>query len=171
MNMIFLRIKLFILLSYARLKGKAINFWKRLWFNRNKSQDTESYIDDISEISVLESKEYDALFLNKSSTSPIYMPRATLSKIISALPKNYVFPGPDINKLLQAELEKYNHKKIDQQIIERIQKQLPQNYILHNPFVFNNHPVIPLMGNSNNMDNHKVQGQISNNLPTNYKFN
>lgn len=171
MNLTFVRIRLFILLSYVRLKGKVINFWKGLWFNQNKLKDAESYIDNLSEISVIEQKEYNSLFLSKSSTSPIYMPRATLLKITNALPENYVFPGPDTNKLMKDELEKYNHEQIDQQIIERIQKQLPQNYSLHNSFVFKNNPIYSLVGNPNNMTNHEVQGQISNNLPPDYKFN
>ena len=172
MNIIFLRMKLFMILSYVKLKGKVINLWQRLWFNRNKLQDSESYMDDVSEISVIEQKEYDSIFLSQQFSTPqIYMPGVVLLKIIHALPENYVFPSPDTSQLLKDELEKYNKEQIDQQILERLQKQLPQNYSLHNPFVFNIHPINSLVGNPKNMINDEVQGQISNNLPPNYKFN
>lgn len=171
MNLIFVRIKLYILLSFLRLKGSVINFWKGLWFNRNKRQDPESYIDQVSEISALEEKEYISLFLGNYAASPIYMPRATLLKIMKALPESYVFPSPDLNKLLKDELEKHNKEKIDQQIISQIQKQLPQNYSLHTPFVFNNNPKNSSVSIPNNMINQELQEQIFKNLPSDYKFN
>ena len=172
MSIIFVRIRLFILLSYLKLKGKVISWWKGLWFNRNKLNDPDSSIDKVTEISAIEQNEYDSLFLVKSTTPQIYMPRATLLQILRALPDNYVFPNPDTTELLKNELEKFNIAKIDHKIIDQIKNHLPQNYSLLDPNVSisnSNNPFVVL--SSNNKVNHEVHGQILNNLPTDYKFN
>lgn len=176
MNLIFVRIRLFILLSFLRLKGRVINFWNGLWFNRNKFKDPDSYIDQESEIAVVEEKEYISIFLGKNATSPIYIPKATFLKVRESLPIDYVFPSPELNKLIKDKLEQSYIEKIDQQIIEQIQKQLPQNYSLHTPV--NIKPINSFVtGSKNNMNFDvesqllKVENQLLDNKPSNYHFN
>ena len=133
MNLLLIRLRLFILLSFARLKGNIINFWKGLPFNQKKLEEPEI---DSQEISMIEQDEYNLIFLNKNVSSTIFVPRPILSNILKALPDEYLFPSPEINSLMIDELEKHRSEMIDIEIMEQIQKQLPQNYSLHNPFVF-----------------------------------
>lgn len=163
MNLLLIRLRLFILLSFTRFKGKIINIWKRLPFNQKNLEEPEI---DNHEKSVIEQEEYNLIFLNKTVSSPFFMPRPILSNILKALPEGYVFPSSEINSLIVDELEKHRSEMIDIEIMEQIQKQLPQNYSLHNPFVFQYNIDNSFSDNLNHKIDHEVQRQISNNLPS-----
>ena len=171
MSILFIRLKLFILLSFMRFKGKVMNSWRNFWSNEQSLRDEERLIDEISEITAIEQHNYEALFLQPCTTPIIYMPTITLQKLVEGLPNNYIFPPPAISTLLKEELQNHHQVQVDQQIVERIYQQLPQNYTLHTPFVFNDVPNTTLMQSSKLEIDANVQREISNHLPPHYKFN
>nr|WP_106779642.1 hypothetical protein [Lysinibacillus timonensis] len=170
MSVIFVTLKYYLLIAYLRITGKIKRIWNNLWFNKKKREDLEAYIDDLSDIDVIEQSDYNSLFLVKNSTSHIYMPRPILLKIIRSLPEGYVFPNPEAIQLLKEEVEKFNEQKIDQEVLNQILQNLPPNYSLLNPFVFKDHSNQPIKVNLSSKSDKTVQNQIMNNLPFDYKF-